>query len=351
LGLKHLEPEKNIMAKVEKQEPVVVAGQLGLDHLSDDQVLPLLLAMDPDTLLNCGKASERLFNLVCDREVWRELLKKTEEFIEEKVEELKEFKGSKGSPEMMPELVKESARRIPYSHKPIPHLRISCGGADADAMNARRYQEWLNGIKNRVKVTLTVEGGWSNHDYFDVDCNGLEELASLAKAVGVKLILVEAEELPAPVKTTEAWKVVVAHMEQQEVKLEKLKVISVAATHRHVEQPQEWLIFPLLKLSKRWEIESLVLPRDLDDQFWWTSLADIPTSGGHIGMICSSPGQHPLDTTHLNTLKKLWEISEEIQTFPLNPQGTGWRVHDFHGGRASNLDLEAEWQRVLESIQ
>ena len=273
-----------------------MAGQGGLDHLSDDQVLPLLLAMDPETLLNCGKASERLFNLVCDREVRRELLKKTKEFTKEKVEELKGFKGSKGSPEMMPELVQESARRIPYSHKPIPHLRISCGGADADARNARMYQEWCKGIKNRVKVTLTVEGGWTNQESFEVDCNGLEELATVAKVVGVKLVLVEAEELLAHHETTEAWKVVVAHMEQQEVKLEKLKVISVAGPHKHVEQPQmlEELIFPLLKLSKKWEIESLVLPQDLDELFW-TKLANLPTSGGHIGMICSSPGQHPLD--------------------------------------------------------
>jgi len=341
------------MATVGKEEPVVVAGQVGLDHLSDDQVLPLLLAMDPDTLLNCGKASERLFNLVCDREVWRELLKKTVEFAKEKVEELKGFKGSKGSPEMMPELVKESARRIPYSHKPIPHLRISCGGADQEARNARMYQEWCKGIKNRVKVTLTVEGGWSNQDSFEVDCNGLEELATLAKVVGVKLILVEAEELPAREGTKEeAWRVVAARMEQQEVMLEKLKVISVSATPKYVEQPQklEELIFPLLKLSKRWEIERLVLPRDLDNLFW-TNLATIPTSGGLIGKIFSPPDQSLLDSLHLNTLKKLWEISEGMEAFQLQPNMAGWRRHELQGGRTNSLDLEAEWQRVLEVIQ
>ena len=222
--------------------------------------------------------------MVCDQEVWRQLLKKTAEFTKEKVEHLKAFKGSKGSEEIMPEMVKEAARRIPFSLKPMPVLVVV-------------YPRWFRGIKNQVKVTLTIEGGWSN-DSFEVDCNGLEELSTLARTTGVKLILVEAMEASSAEyfrNISVAWRVVVAHMEQQEVKLEKLKVISVAATHRHVEQPQEWLIFPLLKLSKRWEIESLVLPRDLDDQFWWTSLADIPTSGGHIGMICSSHGQHPLD--------------------------------------------------------
>ena len=197
----------------------------------------------------------------------------------------------------MPELMKEAARRIPYSHKPIPQLRISCGGADQEARNARMYQEWCKGIKNRVKVTLTVEGGWSNQDSFHVDCNGLEELATLAKVVGVKLILVEAEELPAREGTKEeAWRVVAARMEQQEVMLEKLKVISVSATPKYVEQPQklEGFIFPLLKLSNRWEIESLNLPYDFDDLFW-TNLANVPTSGGHIGKIFSPPGQNPLE--------------------------------------------------------
>ena len=89
--------------------------QPGLDCLSDDQVIPLLLAMDPDTLLNCGRASKRLFALVCDRVVWRHLLRKTDEFSKEKLYELAVF-GKKGSPEMMPEVVKEAARRILFRY-------------------------------------------------------------------------------------------------------------------------------------------------------------------------------------------------------------------------------------------
>ena len=111
--------------KLLTQEPAAaVAGKMGLDDLSDEQVLPFLLVMDPDTLLNFGKTSQRLFNLVCDREVWRQLLKKTAEFTEEKVEQLRAFKGSKGSVEMMPEVVKEAARRIPFSFKPMPVLEF-----------------------------------------------------------------------------------------------------------------------------------------------------------------------------------------------------------------------------------
>ena len=62
---------------------------------------------------------------------------------------------------------------------------------------------------------------------------------------------------------------------------------------------------------------------------------------------------HPaLDNLHLNTLRKAWEIAEKIQVVQFTIQGPGaYQMHDFQGGKAINLDLEAEWQRVLEVIQ
>ena len=56
----------------------------GLDCLSDELVLPLLLAMDSESLLKVGRTSQRLFSLVCDRQVWRHLLKGLD-FTEEQV--------------------------------------------------------------------------------------------------------------------------------------------------------------------------------------------------------------------------------------------------------------------------
>ena len=43
----------------------------------------------------------------------------------------------------------------------------------------------------------------------------------------------------------------------------------------------------------------------------------------------------------MNTLRKLWEISDKIETFK----------GDFKGGRGSDLDLEPEWKRVLEKVE
>ena len=314
---------------------MAVAGKIGLAHLSDEQVIPLLLAIDPDTLLNFGKTSTRFFNLVCDQEVWRQLLKKTAEFTKEKVEHLKAFKGSKGSEEMMPEMVKEAARRIPFSLKPMPVLVVV-------------YPRWFRGIKNQVKVTLTIEGGWSN-DSFEVDCNGLEELSTLARTTGVKLILVEAMEASSAEyfrNISVAWSVVVAHMKQQEVMLKQVKFKKVDAGI----QPQDELgqfILPLLRLSNRWEIERFNLDEDLDDLFW-TELAKVPTSSGHIGSILCYSAPMTVHKKHLNTLRNLWQICRSIRTYEPTNYGGRWR--DFLGGKVCILDPEAEWQRVLDSL-
>ena len=64
-----------------------------LEHicrLADGQILPILLAMDPADLLNCGRASPRLYRLIRDRKVWRYLLKEVD-ITREQMEELRLF--------------------------------------------------------------------------------------------------------------------------------------------------------------------------------------------------------------------------------------------------------------------
>ena len=97
-----------------------------LDRLSNEQIIPILLALDPESLLNCGRASPRLYRLVCDREVWKHLLKGID-FTEEQLEELTVFGLGlfeiDGRPEMMPEVVKEAARRFALDLNPGVGMR------------------------------------------------------------------------------------------------------------------------------------------------------------------------------------------------------------------------------------
>ena len=130
----------------------------GLDCLSDGQILPILLAIeDPESLLNCGRASKRLYRLVCDREVWRHLLKGVK-LTEKQIEELRIFGlglfGISGSLEMMAEVVKEAAQRFPVD---LPF----------------------------IKLTIAIQS-WGAPDTFEVDGNYLEELNKVAEAIGAK---------------------------------------------------------------------------------------------------------------------------------------------------------------------
>jgi len=89
----------------------------GLNCLSDDQLLPILLHMDPGTLLNIGRTSKRLHRLVCDRVVWFQLLQGIDNFSKKSVEELGRF-ASIGSPEMKAEVVKAAAGKMkPSEHR------------------------------------------------------------------------------------------------------------------------------------------------------------------------------------------------------------------------------------------
>ena len=256
--------------------------------------------------------------------------------------------------EVWPEIVKEAACRIPYTENPkftakdleeggVPSC-LKMYGVQLRGPN-KILQELQRRLKNRVKVTVTVEGGWSNPETFDVDGKHLEELTTLAKLVGVTLTLVEVEEFTPFAENTDVWRVVVGHMEQQQMgKLEKVKLDVVNATKSPLApQIETGLFFSLLKLSKRWEIKMLFLPLHLDNS--WASLS---TTSGHISKLVAKarPRQQTMETGSLNTLRKLWEASEGMIGF----QSDTFAMREFQGGRSINLDLEAEWQHILEVI-
>ena len=252
-----------------------------------------------------------------------------------------------------PEVVKEAARRIPYTENPKftakdmekggPPSCILMGGVRIRG-GKTILEELQKRLKNRVKVRVTVEGGWGNTETFDVDGKRLEELTTVAKLVGVTLTLVEVEEFTPFAENTDAWRVVIAHMEQQKGRLKKVKLDVVNATQSKVAPTIELeLFFSLLKLSNRWEIKMLFLPLHLDD-YW----ASISTSSGHISKLVAGtrPRQHEMEAGSLITLRKLWETSDEMMGF----QSDTGAMREFKGGRTINLDLEAEWQHILEVI-
>ena len=229
--------------------------------------------MDSDTLLNCGRASERLFKLMSDRQVWRQLLKKIPEFSKSKVQELKGLQspqGSKVSLEMVQEVAVEAARRIQFSEDLV--LSTCVLGELEGEERAKAIQDMVKIMKEQIKVTLSVEAGWGNSD-FVVEGEKLEELTALAKVVDVKIKLTKVEFSPMP--DIGILKEISSHMEQQVEQLEEVKVSylvlsnelptpgspMVSNTHGelHLELEAMNLYISLMGRANSWEIDTLTL--------------------------------------------------------------------------------------------
>ena len=148
----------------------------GLECLSDGQILPILFAMDPETLLSCGRANRRLNRLVCDQQVWKHLLKGIVLFPEvwkdsdgemvydsyyeedgsdpenehnQRMAKLVKFVVDMGSSKMKAVLVKEVASRFKISaHRDDDGYK--CYSSTKKGSN--REETWLS------KITTSIQG-------------------------------------------------------------------------------------------------------------------------------------------------------------------------------------------------
>ena len=314
---------------------------LDFAFVPDDQVIPLLLSMDSDTLFNCGMASLRLYRLVCDPEVWRWLLKGIADFSKERVEHLVEFviNGSpdmgpemtKGSVEMLPEVVKEVARRIQFCHRrafPQPVLPQPF------------IQEVPEALRKRVRVNVTVEGGWGNLETFEVEGKHLEKLTRVAHDVGAMFTMVEVQDYNALQDNIDIFRMISSHMNRQTEKLAKLDFSMVALSD--VDREAADIFFSLLKLTSEWSIPNFTFPANPDQDIndYLANIDNIDTTNGYIWVlvVIKWPGQ-------LNSVavRKLWEISDQMIIV------AGMPPTILMGGRGVG-DSQAEWENVEAAL-
>ena len=276
-------------------------------------MLPLLLAMDADTLLACGRASSRLLRLVRDREVWRHLLRKTDELTKEKLEELVEF-GSSQIPEMMAEVLKEAARRM------------SRPGNDP--------------VKMRVgypKMMLSIQG-WGSPGLYEVYADHLEELNQVATTVGSSFTILEVEHkanLRIPL-----WKQIAAHVERQGEVLVKLDLGYLNSYDLGIDGFGNVLLY-LVKMSKWWRVKELQMTTNIDNS--WATLAS-NASTGRIDF-CRAHTLRGFENAKREDVRKVWEISSVMHTRV--PMGTEWSVSSV-GKVQTKKDPEANWQKLVE---
>ena len=301
--------------------------------------------MDSDTLLNCGMASLRLYRLVCDPEVWRWLLKATTDFSKERVEQLVEFvingspemspETTKGSVEMLPEVVKEVARRIQFCHKPaLPEL--------AQGNNGMRFiHEIPEALRRRVRVKVTVEGGWGSLDTLEVDGKHLDELTGIAQDVGAKFTMVEVQDYNALQDNIDIFRKISSHMNGQTEKLAKLDFSMVTLSHQNREAAE--IFFSLLEFTSEWSIANFTLMATPDHGIndYWADIASISTTNGYIRLLVVIKWLGQLNS---ETVRKVWEISDQTMVLAGAPPPTMLR-----GGRGAD-DSQAEWELVEAAL-
>ena len=292
---------------------------IGLNCLSDSQVLPLLFAMDTDTLLTCGRASSRLLRLVRDREVWRHLLRETDELTKERRVDLVEF-GSSKIPEMMAEVLKETA------------LRMSRLSIDPQKMK--------NG---RVKIMLSIQG-WGSPSVYQVYGDHLEELVQVANTVGSTFTILEVEH-GRGVLPFALWKQIAAHVKRQGETLDKLDfgfLIFIDGDHDLGNDGIDNVLLYLVKMSKWWRVEELQMMCNREN--CWATLASNSTAGR-------------IDIVHVyaprwfvgakrEDVRKVWEISSVMRM--IFPPGYGYEVERVEVGKDLHGDPEANWQKLVE---
>ena len=272
--------------------------------------------MEPETLLNCGKANRRLHHLVGDKQVWRSLLKGVEDFTEEGLEELVKFVGAKGSSEMKTEVVKEVASRFDIYNPAARHDSYICGKKGEMCMQTSLF-----------KVKVSIEEWGDAPSTFDIGGEGhLRELIRVAQAVGSMFTIKEVktfEEVPPHMHWPEGIKtsaMIAKHVERQAGRLDKLEVSAYVRLWDAPSRHHQEIFFPLLGASKARKIQCLHIEPDCPEELSWTALAKNPATGHIVSLkfrIFKGKGKR----ANKEDVRAVWEITGRlvVHTYGYDP--------------------------------
>ena len=236
------------------------------------------------------RSSDRLHRLVCDRQVWLHLLKQTADFSQERLEELFNFVPKKMRSELMPEVVRAAAGKLPPS------------------------DPWRG---SPFKIIWTVQG-WDDPQTLELEpesydgpvYSNLKKLKNVAKAVKVTFTILEVH----------GWDfsdfnnrlMITDHVKQQGSKLANCEM------NRIMFMPYSSTLFPLQRMSMKWKIKEVYV-KDVDSLF---NLDFLSLDDGHISSlnVVFFDVTKPMKEKSLDPLKKVWGIADEMR-FCMGPYG------------------------------
>ena len=286
----------------------------GMQCLSDEQLIEVLLACDTSSLLNCGRASPRLYRLVCDRHVWPHLLKGVDLNKKEQVKELRIFMlglfGMRGCHEMMAEVMKEAARRCP--------------------------------VFKLVKVTISI-WSWDPPETFEVDGKDLDELYKVADSFGrwYDIVSVEDHETRVYGGLINLAHLTLPHLARQKRRMEKVKLTKVNLSLPGARDA----FYDLQKASHQWSVENFILYKRRDCKI----LARISGQQGSISTLHLRVRHRLPRFGRLgwhDDFKKIWSISDKVVFRLMYSDSPDVEL----GGGKDAEDREGKWQRMLEVV-
>ena len=315
---------------------------LKFPHL-DGQVLLILLKLDPDSLLNCGMASSRLFRLVSDWEVWAHLLNGVPEFSQERLDQLVQFKidgstrfGIVCKPEMMMAVAKEVAIRCQQNTEDAKG-RVK---DQVNSVNPWRREFW--------KLTLSLDNMEAPHTLDMTWDSYKQEFARVAAVVEAKFTI---RKLDFFTTNEETLRMLVAQVDQQKrtsLSMVKMGLLDTNMTWEYVE-----LSLKLIKASKDWVIKKVAVT-DIHE------LAPLGSPGlskmifaelrkcsatGHVGQLRLIHGEEE-QWLIKEDVRAVWEISENVEIFTLDQL-----EEDHLFGGVSAKDTNVTWEEAYELLK
>ena len=267
--------------------------------------------------------------LVCDREVWRWLLRGVEEFTDERLEELAVF-GSKKGPEVMAEVLLAFARTF----EPV-------GDRDGCYLVTVSAEGW--GPPGTIKCAILPFWGDLGRGRYNLKC-----LNKVSEALGAKYKIVAVDMATCEQKTEyrcmdlgcralgpnfscSFLNQILARVGEQ---AEGMDCLKMCAWNDEQNVKAEKLFFSLMKVTKQWRIGRIFGGTSFVKLF-----ADLPTDSAAAGQIDHISLDEKSKSSSLDVIKRIWEISKHVDL----KQAT------VSGGRGA--DPEAGWQAVVDYFQ
>ena len=276
------------------------------------------------------RSSDRLHQLVCDHMVWVHLLKQITEFPKERLEELFNFVPEVQRSELMPEVLRAAASKLPSYRPPLQRNP-----------NPMKIVWTLQG--RGALETLDIKGsdGYVDHYY--------KELKNVAKAVRTSFIILEVHWSPA---LWEDLKMIANHVKVQGQKLGKFELSKIGwrhGPHPHPPHPiSNKTFFSLCTMSMNWKVHEVEVGVASDFLLKLDLLAGSSLENGHIGRLTVFKEKERVDLT---ALKRVWQISDELlicKGFPYRQEPYPRPVQLVKVGGGRGEDQEAVWQTVLD---